>query len=236
MQVVILAGGKGSRLRPYTTVLPKPLMPLGEFPVIELIIRQLAHYGYRDILLSVGYLAELLRAYCGDGRRWGVHIDYSHEEKPLSTIAPLLLLRERLTETFLVMNGDVVSDLDFRAFEAYHRQRNGIATIATFQRKLTVDFGVIHSNPDGRIVNFLEKPQYDHFVSMGIYLFEPGILQYVPDSGEPFGFDNLMHLLTRNQARVYTYPHEGIWLDIGRLEDYERAVDEFGSGWERLLK
>lgn len=235
MKAVILAGGKGTRLRPYTTVLPKPLMPLGEFPVIEVLIRQLAQYGIRDIILSVGYLAELLRAYCGDGSRWDVKISYSLEEKPLSTIAPLLLVREQLTETFLVMNGDVLSDLDFRAFETFHRERQALATVASHRRRVTIDFGVIHTDPDGRIVNFLEKPQYDYFVSMGIYLFEPAILRYIPDNGQPFGFDNLMHTLTRNHARVHTYPHEGFWLDIGRAEDYERAAEEFEGHWDRLL-
>lgn len=236
MKAVILAGGRGTRLRPFTTVLPKPLMPLGDVPVIELIIRQLAHCGYRDIILSVGYLAELLRAYCGDGRRWDVTITYSHEEQPLSTIAPLTLLRDELTETFLVMNGDVLSDLDFRAFEAFHKQHGGLATVAAARREVTIDFGVIHTDPDGRIVNFLEKPRYDYVVSMGVNLFEPEILQYLPNSGKPFGFDNLMYTLTRNHARVYTYPHEGFWLDIGRLEDYEKAVNEYDSRWRHLLR
>jgi mannose-1-phosphate guanylyltransferase len=236
VKAIILAGGKGTRLRPYTSVLPKPLMPLGDVPVIELIIRQLAHFGFRDIILSVGYLAELLRAYCGDGERWNVRISYSHEDRPLSTIAPLMLVRDQLTETFLVMNGDVLSDLDFRAFEAFHRAKGGLATIATARREVTIDFGVIHTDPDGRIVNFLEKPRYNQFVSMGIYLFEPDILRYVPAGGQAFGFDNLMAELTRNHAGVYTYPHEGLWLDIGRLEDYERAVEEFASRWERFLQ
>jgi mannose-1-phosphate guanylyltransferase len=211
-------------------------MPLGEVPVIELIIRQLAHFGYRDIILSVGYLAELLRAYCGDGRQWDVAITYSHEDKPLSTIAPLMLVRDQLTETFLVMNGDVLSDLDFRAFEAFHREKDGIATVATARREVVIDFGVIHTDPGNRIVNFLEKPRYHYFVSMGIYLFEPDILRYVPEGGHPFGFDHLMLELTRNHAGVYTYPHEGYWLDIGRMEDYEKAVEEFGDRWERFLK
>ncbi len=236
MKAVILAGGKGTRLRPYTTVLPKPLMPLGDFPVIEVIIRQLAYFGYRDIILSVGHLAELMRSYCGDGRQWGVTITYSFEEQPLSTIAPLGLLRDQLTETFLVMNGDVLSDLDFRAFEAFHRQKRSLATVATFRRAVTIDFGVIHTDPDGRIVNFLEKPRYDYFVSMGVYLFEPEILQYVPDHGQPFGFDDLMHTLTRNHGKVYTYPHEGYWVDIGRLEDYEKAVGEMGEVWGHLFR
>lgn len=236
MKAVILAGGKGTRLRPYTAVLPKPLMPLGDFPVIEVIIRQLAHAGYRDIILSVGYLSELVRSYCGDGARWGVTITYSHEESPLSTIAPLRLVGEQLTETFLVMNGDVLCDLDFHAFETFHRTKGGLATVATCRRQATIDFGVIHTDPDGRIVNFLEKPQYDYFVSMGINMFEPQILQYIPDHGRPFGFDDLLHLLTRNHAPLYTYPHTGSWLDIGRPEDYERAVGEFGERWERLLR
>jgi len=224
MKAVILAGGKGTRLKPYTTSLPKPLMPIGERPVLELVLRQLKRYGFTEITLAVNHLSELIQAFFGDGSKWGVRICYSVEDKPLSTIGPLKILTD-LPDTFLVMNGDVLTDLDLRGFWQSHKSSDAILSVATTSRETRVDFGVINYDPDLGVTGFLEKPAYLNHVSMGVYLMDRRILDYIPD-GRPFGFDDLMKTLIRKKAPVRVYPYTGFWLDIGRPEDYDQANTE----------
>ena len=178
MRAVILAGGKGTRLAPYTTVLPKPLMPIGEMPILEIVIRQLERHGFNDLTLAVGYLAELLMAYCGDGSKFNVKLGYSREEQPLGTAGPIALVPD-LNDTFLVMNGDLLTTIDYGAMLKYHHERNALATIACYQRDVKIDLGVIEIGPDNWVANYIEKPTYHYAVSMGIYLFEPAILKYI---------------------------------------------------------
>ncbi len=234
MKAVILAGGRGTRLRPYTTILPKPLMPIGELPVLDLILRRLSEAGFRDVILCVGYLGELIRAYCSTGERWGIQISYSSEPKPLGTIGPLQLIREQLDETFLVTMGDVLTDIDYRELIASHRAHGAIATVATYHREVIVDFGVFSPDSTGRIIQFSEKPAYEYFINMGIYCFEPQIFSHVP-LHSPFGFDELMHRLIAAKIPVHGYQHTGWWLDIGRQEDYERANSELSNGLAKAL-
>lgn len=227
MRAVILAGGKGTRLAPYTTVLPKPLMPIGEMPILEIVIRQLARHGFNDLTLAVGYLAELLMAYCGDGSKLGVNIEYSKEEQPLGTAGPLSLIKN-LDETFLVMNGDLLTTIDYSEMLKYHRERNALATIACYQRDVKIDLGVIEMDADNWVTNYIEKPTYHYAVSMGIYIFEPAVLELIPQD-QRFDLPDLVINLMNKGQRVNVYNFDGYWLDIGRHDDYERAIDEFAS-------
>ncbi len=233
MRAVILAGGKGTRLAPYTVVFPKPLMPLGDMPILELLVRQMGKAGITHITLAVGHLASLIRAFCGDGSRFGVTIDYSLEEEPLGTAAPLRLV-EGLTEPFMVMNGDLLTDLDVRAMIDFHRRNGAAATIGLYDRNVKIDLGVIHTDGSGGVTEYVEKPVYDYQVSMGIYVFEPRVLEFIPPGGR-FDLPDLVRELIARGEGVAGYKHVGYWLDIGRPDDYQRAQEEFESMRARIL-
>ncbi len=233
MQAVILAGGRGRRLLPYTTVLPKPLMPIGDYPILEVILRQLKRSGFDDVIISTGYLHELIHAYIDSIRDFGLAISYTHETEPLGTIGPLHLV-PRLDDNFLVMNGDILTDLNYRTLFDAHVRKGATATVATYQRDVNIDFGVLEKDDSGRIVAFREKPTYHFDVSMGVYVFSRAILDLVP-KGKPFGFDQLMYSLVERKADVFSYSHDGYWLDIGRPDDYARSVEEFERYRDRFL-
>ena len=224
MRAVILAGGKGTRLAPYTTVFPKPLMPIGEMPILEIVLRQLAHHGIQDITLAVGYLAELLMAYCGDGSKFGLRLDYSREELPLGTAGPISLI-EDIQETFLVMNGDLLTTIDYSAMWKYHEDRGAIATLASYRREVKIDLGVIESE-EGWVKDYIEKPTYHYAVSTGIYIFNPEVLKYV-ERGMRLDLPELILRLIHAGEKVNIYNFDGYWLDIGRHDDYDSAVQEF---------
>jgi NDP-sugar pyrophosphorylase family protein len=230
MRVIILAGGKGTRLLPYTTVIPKPLMPVGDRPILEIVIRQLKRYGFSRFTLAVGYLAELIEAYFRNGEKYGVAIDYSREKKPLGTIGSLSLVDD-LKSTFMVMNGDVLTDLDYGKLVSFHREHSAVATIATYNKKVNIDLGVLDIGEGFRLRDYREKPTLQYQVSMGVYMFEPTILEYIaPDTY--LDFPDLVLTLIRAGEKVVSYPFDGYWLDIGRHEDYVRAQEEF----ETLVK
>lgn len=233
MRAVILAGGVGRRLQPYTTVLPKPLMPIGDVPILEVVVRQLRHAGVIDITMAVGHLAELLMAYFGDGSKLGVRIRYSREAQPLGTAGPLALV-ERTGQPFLVMNGDLLTTLDYRALWDWHRDRQAIATLTTFQRDVKVDLGVIETDGRGWVCGYIEKPTYHYTISTGIYIFEPAVLDHIP-AGQRMDLPDLVLKLLSVGQRVAAYPFAGKWLDIGRLDDYERAVAEFEQHRDEFL-
>ncbi|MFJ3084580.1 sugar phosphate nucleotidyltransferase [Streptomyces halstedii] len=235
MHVVILAGGKGVRLRPYTTALPKPLVPIGDqHAILEIVLRQLANAGFTSCTLAIGHLGEIIRAYVGDGSQWGLDIDYATEESPLGTMGPLLTLRERLPESFLVMNGDILTDLDYADVLRRHRESNAPLTIATYARKVHIDFGVLTTDAS-RVVAFTEKPSMDYRVSMGVYgLSRETLAPYTP--GLPLGFDELVLDLLKRQNSPHAYEFDGYWLDIGRPDDYDQANAEFTSRKSLLLK
>jgi NDP-sugar pyrophosphorylase family protein len=227
MQAVILAGGKGRRLRPYTTVLPKPLMPLGDMPIIEVVLRQLAASGFDQVTVAVGYLAELLMAYCGDGSKFGLKLRYSREEEPLGTAGPLALIDGlRHGDAFLVMNGDVLTSLDLRSLVQQHRASGAVATIATHQRQQQINYGIIESDEESRVTAYIEKPVHRYQVSMGIYVLEPTVLDWIP-RGRYLDLPDLVRQLMAAGQPVMAYPFDGYWLDIGRHDDYEQAVEEF---------
>lgn len=234
MRAVILAGGKGTRLAPYTTVLPKPLMPVGEMPILEIVMRQLVHHGFDDQTLAVGYLAELLMAYCGDGSKFGAKLEYSREGRPLGTAGPIALV-PNLNETFLVMNGDLLTTIDYSAMLKNHRERGMLATIACYQRDVKIDLGVIDVDSDNWVVNYIEKPTYHYEVSMGIYIFEPAILNYIP-LNQKLDLPDLMLNLLKAGQKVNVFKFDGYWLDIGRPDDYERAIDEFAKHRQEFIK
>jgi NDP-sugar pyrophosphorylase family protein len=226
MRAIILAGGMGTRLKPYTVTLPKPLMPLGgNMAIIEIIIRQLAASGFDHITIAVNHMAKLVMAFCEDGSRWGIKIDYSVEEQPLSTIGPLTLIDD-LPEHFLVMNGDVLSDLDYGAFLKNHILENNDASISVYTREVKIDFGVLHLGPAGNLEGFTEKPIEEFTVSMGIYGISRRIVENLKHN-QPYGFDNLMIDGIKNGQRFSAVKFDGYWLDIGRPGDYDQANADF---------
>jgi NDP-sugar pyrophosphorylase family protein len=225
MRAVILAGGKGRRLAPYTTILPKPLMPIGDIPILEIVIRQLKRDGFDHITMAVGHLAGLLMAYFDTGERYGVRIDYSQEREPLGTAGPLSIITD-LDDTFLLMNGDVLTNLDYKALVAYHKAHGCIATIAAYRRTVKIDLGVLQMDGDGELIEYLEKPSMDYLASMGIYVLEPEILNYIP-AGKYLDLPTLVQNLLKERRPVRCYTFGGYWLDIGRHDDYERAVEKF---------
>jgi NDP-sugar pyrophosphorylase family protein len=227
MRAIILAGGKGVRLAPVTEVIPKPLVPIGGRPIMEIVIRQLQHHGFSHITLAVGYMADLIRAYFGDGTKFGVKIDYSYESDPLGTAGPLALING-LDETFLVMNADVLTNINYKKLVHYHRALKGVATIAAYERETRIDLGVIIKNGDRRIIDYVEKPTTKHLVSMGVYVFEPQILQFINGQGY-IDFPELVKLVLKAGHVINFYPFLGYWLDIGRHEDYAKAAAEFES-------
>jgi NDP-sugar pyrophosphorylase family protein len=228
MKAIILAGGKGTRLKPYTTVIPKPLVPVGSRAILEILISRFKECGIVELTLAVNHLAELIMAYFGDGSKWGVKIKYSVEHELLSTIAPIKLIKD-LPENFLVMNGDLLTDLDFKKLYNYHLENKALITVATYKRIAKIDFGVIDIDKNENVaVGFKEKPQYELNVSMGVYVFNRKVLDFVPDK-KPFGFDDLMLTLLDKKHSIKVYPYDGYWLDIGRPEDYEKANEDLGK-------
>jgi NDP-mannose synthase len=225
MRVVILAGGKGVRLAPLTDVIPKPLVPVGGLPIMEVVIRQLRYFGFRHVTLAVGYMADLIRAYFQDGAKWGLKIDYSDESEPLGTAGPLSLI-DGLSDTFLVMNADVLTNLNYRELLDYHKHHGAIATVSANERQVSIDLGVIIKNGGYRIKDYIEKPSYSHMVSMGIYVFEPQILEFIPRN-QYLDFPDLVKNLLQVGQSVNYYPFDGYWLDIGRYDDYAKASEEF---------
>lgn len=232
-RAVVLAGGKGSRLRPYTVVLPKPLMPIGEYPILEVIVRQLVYFGFDRITLAVNHQAEIVKAFFQDGCKWGVSIDYSMETAPLSTIGPLKLIAG-LPENFLLLNGDVLTDLDLNAFYAKHVSRQRLFTISAARRKHVIDYGVLDIDSAGRLCGFREKPSAEYLVSMGIYGVNRRILDLAP-SDRKYGFDDLMADMLAAGLPVDVEPYAGEWLDIGRPDDYIQAIETFEQKRNQLL-
>jgi len=237
-KAVILAGGKGSRLGPYTTVLPKPLLPVGDRAILDVVVRQLEGHGFTDLTFAVGYLAHLIKAVFADGSSHGVSIAYHEEDKPLGTAGALATV-EGLDETFLAMNGDVLTALDYDALYQAHKSAGNLLTIATHRRVVQTDYGVIHVN--GRtaagttsVTGYEEKPEIPYVVSMGVYVAEPEILSHIPP-GERFDVPDLVVKLLEAGEPVGSYLYDGYWLDIGRHDDYERAIEEYEQLKDELL-
>jgi len=224
MKVVILAGGKGQRLKPYTTSFPKPLMPIGDKPILEILICQLASYGQKDIILAVGHLAELIMSFLGNGSQYGVNIYYSREETPMGTIGPLSLVQDELKETFMVINGDTLTDLNYSKLIAHHKKSKCIATITLSKQVIEVDYGVPTLTIKSTIENYEEKPKITYHVGTGICVFEPEIFSFIKP-GEQLDLPDLLKRLFAAKKTINGYIHKGYWFDIGRPSDYEAACN-----------
>lgn len=226
MKAVIQAGGKGTRLRPYTLVLPKPMMPVGDSPVIETLLKWLRKNSVRQAYVTTGHLGKLIKTYCGDGSQWDLEIVYSEEPEPMGTVGALTLLKDQLDERFIMLNGDLITDLSLRQLIASHERSGAAVTVATTKREVKIDLGVLDTDDENTLVSFREKPIYDFSVSMGLYVMEPSVLDYIP-TGVPFGFDDLMAEMLSQKQKINTYEHKGLWMDIGRVEDFMKAQEMF---------
>lgn len=224
VHAVLLMGGKGTRLAPYTTVLPKALIPIDDLPVAEILIRQLRAAGITDIVLAVGHLAALIHAYFGDGSRWGVRLTYSMEDAPLGTAGPLALV-PHIDSTFLVMNGDLLTTLDLQKMIGFHRSEKAVATIGVFEREVRLELGVIEAGPVD-VHDYIEKPTMSYGVSVGAYVFEPRVLEHIPP-GASYDLPDLIKSLIGAGEPVKAFRFDGHWLDIGNHDDYAAAVDLF---------
>jgi NDP-mannose synthase len=234
MQTIILAGGKGTRLKPYTTIFPKPLMPIGDYPILEVVIKQLKHYGFNNVVIAVGHLKELIQAFFNDGKKWGMNVTYSFEDKPLGTAAPIKLVKN-LQDVFLVMNGDVLTNLNYQDFFKYHLKSEALCTIAMYSKPVKIDLGVLKTNSNNELYDYIEKPTLNYDVSMGIYAFKKEVLQYIPEN-EYFDFPELIKELIKRKKKVIGYKFDGYWLDIGRPADYDQAIEKFENNKSEFLK
>jgi NDP-sugar pyrophosphorylase family protein len=236
-RAVILAGGEGTRLRPYTTVLPKPLMPIGDRPVLDIVVRQLKAHGFQRITMATGYLAELIEAFFRDGSAYDIPIDYYREREPLGTVGALALIDGLAEDHVLVMNGDVLTDIDYGALLERHRQSGAAATIATKGRQIQISLGVLRFADEAdptRLTGYDEKPSLDYIASMGVYCFAPSALAYI-EPGERLDFPDLVLRMISANEIVRAWPSNDYWLDIGRHDDYEQAQEEFESVRDRLI-
>jgi len=237
-RAVVLAGGKGSRLGPYTTVLPKPLLPVGDRAILDVVFHQLRAFGFTDVTLAVGYLSHLVEAVMADGSRHGVSIEYHKEIEPLGTVGPLATV-ERLDDTFLMMNGDILTTLDYSRLCDFHREAGNVLTIASHRRTVNIDYGVLHLGEGlgttSPITGFEEKPELGYVVSMGVYVLEPRALDFI-EPGEYMDLPDLVLRLIDEGEPVGTHVFDGFWLDIGSHDDYERAIEEYEQLRPLLLR
>jgi len=236
MKAIILAGGKGTRLQPYTTVIPKPLMPVGNYPILEILLRQLKHFGIDDIVLAVGYMAQLFQAFFQAGERYGLKIRYSMEDEPMGTAGPLSLLIDELDDDFLVMNGDLLTTLDYRHLYEFHKRKKAAATLSMYQRDIKIDFGVVEPDADNKLVNYIEKPNYHFKVSMGVNVLNPTAIRPYLAPGKYLDLPDLLMLLHKDGQPVYCFSEDCFWLDIGRVDDYQIANEVFESRKNEFLR
>lgn len=223
-KVIILAGGKGRRLHPYTITTPKPMVPIGELPILEILILKLKKHGFKSIIISVNFQANIIMDYFQDGKKWNVNIEYIIERKPLGTMGPINLLNDP-PDNFLVMNGDIITDLDFNKFYKYHTKSKNLFTISSFSRDEKIDYGVLDIGKNNLLEHFSEKPIQKYMVSMGIYAMNKSLIKYISKNTN-FGFDNLMKKLLKAKISVNVSVHSGYWLDVGRPTDYQQAQND----------
>jgi NDP-sugar pyrophosphorylase family protein len=226
MKAVILAGGLGHRLKPFTEIIPKPLLPLGDQSILEIQIASLRRCGAEEVLVATNYKSDLVRAYLGDGSRFGLKVTVSREDTPLGTAGPLSLLRTALDQPFLMMNGDILTKLDFRAFYDFGVAQQSELTVATKVITTPFRFGNVHVNDAGQIVNVEEKPEFKLEIVAGIYFIKPSLLRHVPD-GQYYGMDTLIKAMIAAEEPISRYLIREYWLDIGQVDDYSKARTEY---------
>jgi NDP-sugar pyrophosphorylase family protein len=236
LRAVILAGGKGTRLAPFTVNFPKPLVPLGDMPVLEILMHRLIRHGITDITLTLGHLAELIKSYLDNRKELvkGINLTYVHEAEPSGTAGSLALVKG-LDKTFLGMNGDLLTNLNLHSLVQFHREQQAILTVASHARDVRIDMGVLEFNGDYQITRYLEKPTSTHYVSMGIYVYEPEVLHYI-EPGQYLDFPDLVVRLIESGKRVCACPCDCAWLDIGRPDDYARAQEMFAEKREEFVR
>lgn len=233
-QAIILAGGQGSRLRPYTTVIPKPLMPLGDVPILEVVLRQLKQHGFRHITISTGHLAGLIEAFVGNGKKWGLSVSYVHEDKPLGTAGAIKLVKN-LADTFLVINGDVLTDLSFSKMLKTHKKNKAQATIAVKERVVKTDFGVVEIDKKNKLAGFHEKPEHKSYVSIGVNILQKTAQKYIKRN-ESLGMPDLLLRMKDAGEEVHCFKTRAFWLDLGRLEDLDLAQQSWAKYQHKFLK
>jgi NDP-mannose synthase len=234
MKAVIMAGGRGSRLAPYTTVLPKPLMPLADRPVIDVVLRQLVRAGVKGVLISVGHLGSLLESWIRSEANYGVPISFLYEDEPLGTAGALGNI-DSPDGTFLALNGDILTTLPFADLAEFHRSSGAVATMAVKERTVEVEYGIVHTGEDGSVVRLEEKPRLGYTVSMGVYAFEPAIVEHIA-RGERVDFPDLLLRAIGAGQRVAAYSFDGYWRDIGNRDDYEAAIADFAADPHRFVE
>jgi NDP-sugar pyrophosphorylase family protein len=223
MKAVILAGGKGKRMRPFTHVVPKPLLPFKERPILEHIILYLKNYGIVDFIISIGHLGYQIKNYFGDGSEFGVNIEYAEEKKPLGTAGCLNLIKDKIKDTFLLFGGDNLTTLNLKKFIQFHKKKNGIATIALFEFAERSEYGIYELNPDHSINKFLEKPVFTHNAGTMIFCLEPEIFDFIPANKEEKVInitDHIIPALLKAGKKIFGYKFKGYWIDIGRMHEY----------------
>ncbi|MDP4091941.1 MAG: sugar phosphate nucleotidyltransferase [Bacillota bacterium] len=224
MQAIILAGGKGVRLKPFTTCIPKPLLPIDDTPILEIILKQLKNFGFTNFVLSLNYLADLLIAFFNTGEKYGIDIEYSIEESALGTAGPISII-DNLEDTFLVMNGDLLTSIDYNDLYNFHLKNENDVTISVFNKEVKIDLGVIQSENE-KFLNYIEKPIYNFDVSMGIYVFNKNVVEFIPKNLK-MDIPDLITLLSQNGKKIGCYRGDYDWLDIGRFDDYDKATSIF---------
>ena len=226
-RIVIMAGGKGTRLRPFTVSLPKPLVPVGELPILEILLRQLYKTGFRKITLTLGYLGGLIEAYLSQAKGPAKEMEFTfvHEGEPTGTAGSLGLV-EKLDSTFIVMNGDILTDLDYLDLLAFHARRGADVTVAVYEKKVKIELGVIEEDEEGWLCGFEEKPTKRYMVGMGVVIMEPTALEYVVP-GEYLDLPTLLLKMLGDGRKIAVYHHQGLWLDIGNHDDFAAAQEFF---------
>ena len=235
MKAIVMAGGKGSRLHPYSALFPKPLMPLGEMPVLELLLRQLKQAGVEEAFLAVNHLRHLIEAFFGDGSRMGLHLHYTVEDKPLGTAGPIGAVLDQLGKQFVMTNGDLLTTLDISTMIRFHREHGADATMGVYPREVKIEFGLVDVDSEMRMLDYREKPSYQHLVSMGIYVLNAAAVRGCVEPNTHLDMPDLLQKLVRAGREVRCFQHECFWLDIGHPEDFARAQEIYAKNPEIFL-
>lgn len=231
MKVFVLAGGEGTRLKPYTYSTPKPMLMLGGKPIIEYALENIKRAGFKEVTITAGYLHEKIQAYFGDGKKMGMNIEYSIEKERMNTAGSILPHKEKVNDTFVVLMGDQITNIDITDMIEHHKKSGALATIALYKQKMPLEYGVAEVN-EGQITGFKEKPLLEHLYNTAIYVFEPEIFDYIKEK-EDFA-KNVIPRLLSEKKKIAAYVFDEVWFDIGRVSDYERFVELFSL--MRLLK